>query len=218
VRSLLRIRRFTSDLECAESVILSLALTVEARDRYTEGHCQRLATYATALGEELHLPDRDLSALYRGAYLHDVGKIGIPDAVLQKPAKLSAAELGMMREHPVIGERLCGDLRSLAPVRSIVRHHHERLDGRGYPDALAGDAVPLLAQIVSIADAYDAITTTRPYRAARTAEHAYAELKGDADKGARDGDLVDAFIALGRSGRLTSSGATPDAIRRGGFE
>jgi putative two-component system response regulator len=218
VRSLLRIRRFTDDLESAESVILSLALTVEARDRYTNGHCQRLASYATALGEELHLSDKDLAALYRGAYLHDVGKIGIPDAVLQKPAKLSSAEIGLMQEHPVLGERLCGELRSLVPVRSIVRHHHERLDGRGYPDALAGDAVPLLAQIVSIADAYDAITTTRPYRAAQSVEHAYAELKGDVEKGARSHDLVEAFIGLGRSGRLTPAGAPPNAIRRGGFE
>jgi len=118
----------------------------------------------------------------------------------------------------VIGERLCGELRSLAPVRSIVRHHHERLDGHGYPDALAGDAVPLLAQIVGIADAYDAITTTRPYRAAQSAEHAYAELKGDVKKGARSHDLVEAFIGLGRTGRLTSNGAAPNAIRRGGFE
>src|SRR5262245_59995753 len=218
VRSLLRIRRYTADLESAESVILSLALTVEARDHYTEGHCQRLASYATTLGEELNLSEPDLATLARGAYLHDIGKIGIPDAVLHKPATLSPAEFGLMREHPVIGERLCGSLRSLAPVRSIVRHHHERLDGQGYPDALQGNAVPLLAQIVSIVEAYEAITTPRSYRAAQSIEHAYAELKGDVERGARRTDLVETFIALGRSGRLMPNGAVPAAIRRGGFE
>lgn len=109
-----------------------------------------------------------------------------------------------MKQHPVIGERLCGNLRSLGPVRSIVRHHHERLDGTGYPDGLEGEELPLLAQIVSIADVYDAITTTRPYRAAASPERAYEELRRDVADGARSQDLVEAFIALGRSGRLAS--------------
>jgi putative two-component system response regulator len=218
VKSLLRIQRYASELESAESVILSLALTIEARDRYTDGHCQRLAAYATTLGEELGLPADDLAALFRGAYLHDLGKISIPDAVLQKPAKLSAGEMYRMREHPITGERLCGDLRSLAAVRSIVRHHHERLDGQGYPDGLRGDAVPLLAQIVSIADAYDAMTTTRPYRAALSAEHAYVELHEDVARGARSNDLVETFIALGRRGRLAPIEAMPAVIRPGGSE
>jgi putative two-component system response regulator len=170
VRSLLRLKRYTNDLESAESVIFSLALTVEARDAYTDGHCQRLAGYASALGEALSLSPDDLAALRRGAYLHDVGKIGVPDAVLQKPSRLTDVEFDLMKRHTIIGERLCGTLRSLAPVRSIVRHHHELLDGSGYPDGLRGDAVPLLAQIVAIADVYDAITTTRPYRMAAPPE------------------------------------------------
>jgi len=202
VRSLLRIKRYTDELESAESVILSLALTVEARDAYTEGHCHRLATYSTALGAALHLPDEDIAALHRGGYLHDVGKIGIPDAVLLKPGRLTPAEFELMKQHPVIGERLCGNLRSLGLVRSIVRHHHERLDGQGYPDGLSGDAVPILAQIVSIADAYDAITTTRPYRAAASPEHAYDELRADIAGGGRRAELVEAFIALGQAGKL----------------
>lgn len=204
IRSLLRLKRYTDDLESAEEVILSLALTVEARDPYTEGHCQRLAGHATALGQDLSLADDDLAALYRGAYLHDVGKIGIPDAILQKPSKLTEAEFDLMKQHTVIGERLCGNLRSLGPVRSIVRHHHERLDGTGYPDGLEGEELPLLAQIVSIADVYDAVTTTRPYRAAASPERAYEELKRDVADGVRSQDLVEAFIALGRSGRLAS--------------
>ena len=202
VRSLIKLKHYTDDLESAESVIMSLALTVEARDAYTEGHCQRLAAYATTLGEALRLSTGDLAALYRGGYLHDVGKIGIPDALLLKPAQLTPAEFDIIRQHTVIGERLCGKLRSLGPVRSIVRHHHERLDGSGYPDGLRGDAVPLLAQIVGIVDVYDAVTTTRPYRAAGPPERGYEELLLDVAGGARRRDLVDTFIALGRAGGL----------------
>jgi putative two-component system response regulator len=206
VRSLVRLKRYTNDLETAEAVILSLAMTVEARDPYTDGHCQRLAGYATALGEHLNLAADDLAALYRGGYLHDVGKIGVPDSVLLKPARLTAAEFDVMKQHTIIGERLCGNLRSLRLVRSIVRHHHERLDGKGYPNGLRGDEVPLLAQIVSIADLYDAVTTTRPYRAASSPARACEELRGDVMLGARRADLVEAFIALGRNGRFDRTG------------
>jgi putative two-component system response regulator len=211
VRSLLRLKRYTDDLDSAESIILSLALIIEARDSYTGGHCQRLAGYATALGESLSLGNDDLDALHRGGYLHDIGKIAVADTVLQKAGQLTAAEFEAMKLHTIIGERLCGNLRTLVPVRSIVRHHHERLDGTGYPDGLAGDQVPLLAQIVSIADAYDAITTTRPYRAALSPERAYDELSRDAAAGVRRQDLVEAFIALGYAGRLNqlTQAATP---------
>ena len=214
VRSLLRLKRYTDDLESAEGVILSLALTVEARDPYTEGHCERLAHYAIAVGHALSLAADDLAALYRGGYLHDVGKIGIPDAVLLKPAKLTHAEFDLMKQHTVIGERLCGNLRSLRPVRSIVRHHHERLDGTGYPDGLRGEEVPLLAQIVSIADVYDAITTTRPYRAAASPERAYAELRREVADGGRRRDLVETFIALGLSGRLKQRNLASEEMPR----
>src|SRR6185436_10154018 len=159
VRSLLRIKQYTDELDSAESVIVSLALTIEARDGTTGGHCQRLSRYGSALGRVLGLGSDDVSALWRGGFLHDVGKVGIPDAVLLKPGPLSAAECALMHQHTVIGDRLCGTLRSLRNVRPIVRHHHERLDGSGYPDGLRGDAVPLLAQVMSIADAFDAMTT-----------------------------------------------------------
>jgi putative two-component system response regulator len=194
--SLLRLKRYTDELDSAESVILSLALTVEARDAYTEGHCQRLARYATALGRALELNDDDLAALHRGAYLHDVGKIAVPDSILQKPGRLTDAEYALMKQHTTIGERLCGTLRSLALVRPIVRHHHEKRDGSGYPDGLRGDEVPLLAEIVAIVDTYDAVTTTRPYRAALPMEHGFAELRRDAAAGFRRRDLVEAFIEV----------------------
>ena len=202
VASLLRLKRYTDELDSADSVILSLATTVEARDSYTEGHCQRLARYATALGRAVGLGEEDLAALHRGGYLHDVGKIGIPDTILQKPAKLTDAEFVLIKQHPVVGEKLCGNLRSLMAVRPIVRHHHELRDGSGYPDGLRGDEIPLLAQIVAIVDTYDAITTTRPYRSALPAEHAYAELRRDAANGLRRRDLVDTFVRLGTAPRL----------------
>jgi putative two-component system response regulator len=213
VGSLLRLKRYTDDLESAESVILSLALTVEARDPYTEGHCQRLAEYASALGRALGLSNEEISALHRGGYLHDVGKIGIADAILQKPTPLSAAEYATMKAHTVIGDRLCGNLRSLALVRPIVRHHHELLNGAGYPDGLVGEQIPLLAQIVGVVDAYDAMTTSRPYRAALSVEAAYEELRRDVARGWRRRDLVEAFIALALKSTIRTPVPAPAAPR-----
>jgi len=197
VRSLLRLKRYTDELDSAESVILSLALTVEARDPYTHGHCQRLAAYALLLGERIGASDEQLAALNRGGYLHDVGKIGVPDAVLFKPSSLTPEEYAVLKRHTVIGDRLCGDLRALALVRPIVRHHHERLDGSGYPDGLRGDAVPLLAQIIAVVDEYDAITTSRPYRQALPPDRAFEQLSKDVKKGLLNPELVEILTALG---------------------
>jgi putative two-component system response regulator len=202
VRSLVRIKRYTDELDSAESVILSLALTVEARDPYTQGHCQRLARYAGTLGRRLGLPAEELEALHRGGYLHDVGKIATPDAILLKPGPLTPDELHVMREHPLVGDRLCGDLRVLTRVRPIVRSHHERLDGSGYPDGLVGRNVPLLAQIIAVVDVYDAMTTWRPYKGPVSVERAYEELDKESVRGWRDADLVKEFIAAGRAGEL----------------
>ncbi|MEO5741969.1 MAG: HD domain-containing phosphohydrolase [Vicinamibacterales bacterium] len=194
VGSLVRLKHYTDDLDSAESVIMSLALVIEARDAYTDGHCQRLAAYATTLGRSLQLSEEDLAALFRGGYLHDVGKVGIPDEILLKAGPLSASEYHQIQQHPVIGDRLCGELRSLRQVRPIVRHHHERLDGSGYPDGLEGDEISLLAQIMGIVDVYDAITTTRPYKVAASQDQACAELLQEVKQGWRRRDLVDAFI------------------------
>jgi putative two-component system response regulator len=196
VRSLVQLKRYTDDLDSAEAVLKSLALTIEARDPHTEGHCDRLARYAVEFGERLQLPDEDLQALARGGYFHDIGKIGIPDAILLKRGPLTPAQRKIMDEHPAIGDRLCGNLRALQHVRAIVRHHHERLDGSGYPDGLSGDAIPLLAQIISIIDVYDAITTNRPHRRARSPRAAFKELRDEVKRGWRRADLVEAFIAL----------------------
>lgn len=204
MRSLMQLKRFTDDLDSAEAVLRSLALMIEARDTYTEGHCDRLGHYALELGEELKLPEDDLGALARGGYFHDIGKIALPDAILLKPGPLTPDEFKKMQEHPVIGDRLCGDLRALHGVRPIVRHHHERRDGSGYPDGLRGDDIPLLAQIIGIVDVYDAITTARPYHAAMPPETAFEALANEVRVGWRRADLVETFVRL-RRGRLAAS-------------
>jgi putative two-component system response regulator len=196
VRSLTRLKRYTDELDSAESVILSLGLTIEARDSYTRGHCQRLATYSTLLGSRLGLDDDQLVALNRGAFLHDVGKVGIPDAVLLKADRLTPSEYALMQQHTVIGDGLCSELRLLEDVRPIVRHHHEHRDGTGYPDHLQGEEIPLLARILSVVDVYDALTTRRPYKAALPREQAVRELRLEADKGWRFPVLVEEFAAL----------------------
>lgn len=202
-RSLVRLKRRTDDLDSAESVIVSLAMTIEARDPCTDGHCQRLASYAALLGAELGLSAGDLASLQRGAFLHDVGKVGVPDAILRKAGRLTPDEVTTMQAHTVIGERLCGRLRSLTHVRPIVRHHHERLDGSGYPDGLRGDEIPLLAQVIGVVDVYDALTSERPYKTAMTPDAAVAELESEVARGWRRPDLVRAFVAvLRKSGIL----------------
>jgi putative two-component system response regulator len=196
VRSLVRLKRYTDDLESAEAVLLGLGATIEARDPTTRGHCQRLAFYGTAFGRSLGLNERDLSALERGGFLHDIGKIALPDSVLLKGGSLDPSESKMMREHPVVGDALCSGLRSLRAVRPIVRHHHERLDGSGYPDGLRSIEVPLLAQIIGIVDVFDALTTERPYRQPLTRDHALEVLTDEAEKGWRDRALVGVFEGI----------------------
>jgi putative two-component system response regulator len=194
VRSLSRVKHLIDALDSAEAAFVTLAMTIEARDPSTNGHCERLAMHAVRLGRALGLPAEDLDALHRGGYLHDVGKVGVPDAVLLKPGPLSKDEFELMKKHPVIGDALCAPLQSLRLVRPIIRGHHERLDGSGYPDALRGDQVPVLAQIVGIVDVFDALTSERPYRTALTPEGAGEYLLGEAAKGKFARPFVEAFL------------------------
>jgi putative two-component system response regulator len=212
VRSLLRVKQLTDDLESTETIMTLLGHIVEARDPYTEGHCQRLAEYATALGAALNLGAADLDTLSRGAVLHDVGKIALPDAVLLKPGRLDAEELLLMRQHPVVGDNLCRTIKSLDRVRPIVRSHHERHDGRGYPDGLKGDEIPLLAQIVAVVDVFDALTTNRPYRTAMTVKAAYDIMLSDAESGWCASRLVQTFVELHR--KRSHGVAFPRSVRR----
>jgi putative two-component system response regulator len=212
-RSLVRLKRFTDELDSAESVIMSLALTVEARDAYTGGHCERMATYAATVGRHLGLDEDDVAALHRGGFLHDVGKVAVPDSILLKPGKLTAAEFETMKQHTIAGETVCGELRLLRRVRPIVRSHHERLDGSGYPDGLRGDAIPLLAEIMGIVDVYDALTTKRPYREPLSIAGACEELRQEVARGWRRRDLVEPFIELSRTGVLAHALDTRSATR-----
>jgi putative two-component system response regulator len=196
VRSLVRLKRYTDDFDSAASIVMTLASMIEARDGYGDGHCHRMANYATRIGRALSLDEAQVRTLYRGAFLHDIGMLTIPEAVLQKPATLSPEEWTLMRSHTIAGDRLCSNLRSLQAVRPIVRHHHERLDGAGYPDGLSGDQVPLLAQIVGIVDTYEALTAPRPYQQAVSPEGAFTVLRQHVRRGWRRGDLVDTFIAV----------------------
>ncbi len=202
VRSLLKLKRHTDELENAETVLFSLALSVEAKDPYTNGHCDRLARYSVALGKALGLHAEQLKALQRGGVLHDLGKIGVPESILLKPGPLNEVERAVVREHPAIGERICKPLKTLRTVLPIIRHHHERWDGSGYPDGLAGEAIPLTARIMQVADIYDAFTTERPYKRALTQEEAIALMREETAKGWWDLRLVEAFIGLITNGAL----------------
>jgi putative two-component system response regulator len=195
VRSLSRLKHLIDALDSAEAAFVTLALTIEARDPSTNGHCERLARHAVRLGRALSLANDDLDALHRGGYLHDVGKVGVPDSVLLKPGPLTADEFALMKRHPEIGDSLCAPLQSLRRVRPIVLSHHERLDGSGYPSGLRGDEVPLLAQIVGIVDVFDALTSERPYRVALTPEEAAGHLVREAQEGKFSRHYVDAFLS-----------------------
>jgi putative two-component system response regulator len=163
-------------------------------------HARRLAVFATAVGRHIGLAAGDLQRLRTGSLLHDVGKTALPPQVLFKCGRLTAQEFAAVKYHPVIGDLLCAQVPGLSALRPMVRHHHERLDGSGYPDGLAGDAIPLLAQIVGVADVFDALVYARPYKPAFDADHAFSLLRREVDLGWRSADLVDALIAIVESG------------------
>jgi putative two-component system response regulator len=196
VGALARVKRYTDDLDAAGSIIMTLATMIETRDGQTDGHCHRMANYATALGRALGLSPSDVQALHRGGFLHDIGMLTIPDTVLRTAGPLSHEELDLIKSHPVAGDRICAHLRSLQSVRPIIRHHHERFDGSGYPDGLRGDDIPVLAQIIGVVDVYEAVTSRRPYQPTLPASEAIRVLHAEAQRGWRRRDLVDGFTAL----------------------
>ena len=176
IRSALRLRQALVRMDAAHAAVAALANAVEAKDPSTEHHCQRLANLAARLGTQAGLEAADLEAIAYGALLHDVGKIGVPESILTKQGPLNATEWEVMRSHPEIGARICEPLAAAGAFGPIVRHHHERWDGRGYPDGLKGEAIPLGARIVGLVDAFDAMTHDRPYRRAQPVDHAIREL------------------------------------------
>jgi putative two-component system response regulator len=147
----------------------------------------------------MQLGEAELQALYRGGFLHDIGMLVISDTVIRKSGPLDEQEYELVKSHTVVGDTLCSNLRSLQPVRPIIRSHHERLDGTGYPDRLLGDEVPITAQIVGIVDVYEALTAPRPYQTARNTDDALAVLRTHVERGWRRADLVDAFADLIRT-------------------
>jgi putative two-component system response regulator len=206
VRSLVRMKRYTDDLDSAASILMSLAILIEGRDGNTQGHCHRMANYATALGRRLGIADDGLQALHRGGFLHDIGMLTIPDSVLNRAGALEPEEYELIKSHTTVGDSLCGTLRSLNAVRPIIRWHHERLDGSGYPDGLRGDAIPVTAQIMGIVDVYDAITTQRPYQRAKSIEDAVDMLRDQVMRGWRRKELVEEFVSIVQSGQLDTFG------------
>ena len=208
-RSLLRLKEFTDDLEHAEVVLFSLAHSIEARDPYTRGHCERLAAMAARLGEKVGVPEEHLKALRRAGIVHDIGKVAVPDAILLKPGPLSPEEIEIMHKHPVVGERICAPLRTFRLVLPIIRHHHERHDGSGYPDGLHGGEIPQTAAILQLADIYDSLTTNLPYRTALAPESALKIMDEETARGWWDRALFDAFRDMIRDGSSATRSARP---------
>ena len=200
VRSLLRLKQRTDELERAEAVLFTLARSIEGKDPYTHGHCERLSEGSTRLGAHLGLAEEEITALRRAGVVHDIGKVAVPDAILLKPGKLTEDEWKLMREHSVVGERICAPLKSFRLVLPIIRHHHEKLDGSGYPDGLRGDAIPMTARILQVVDVYDALTTERPYKRAFSTTDALQTMREEVDKGWWDRHIFDEFEQLIKSG------------------
>ncbi len=211
VASAVRTALLLEELDGQENVIVSLALAIEAKDPYTQGHCARLAEYAALLGQDLGHSERDLARLRMAAMLHDVGKITIPEELLCKPAALTDEEQRLFRTHPVVGEKICRPLRSARSILPGIRHHHEQWDGRGYPDGLRGEEIPLAARIIAIVDAFDAMSSDRPYRRGRSAVEALEVLR--ANRGPQwDPALVERFVPLMGRRLVRERAAQPIAL------
>jgi len=196
VKSLLRLKEFTDELETADSVLCTLGLIVEGRDPYTEGHCERLSVRAADLGRHLGMDEDSILALKRGGYLHDLGKIAVPDEILKKGSDLTPAEWLIMKMHPVTGENICRPLHSLRLVLPIIRHHHEHSDGSGYPDGLTGAEIPVLPRVLQVVDVYDALRTARSYKPALTHEQTAETMREEAARGLWDAELVAEYFSM----------------------
>ena len=192
-------KRTTDRLDDTESVLFALARMVEAKDETTGNHCDRLSYMAMVFGQELGLDYDDLDALRRGGILHDIGKLGIPDSILFKQGTLDADEWRLMRQHSEIGASLCSPLRTMRKTRDIIRHHHERWDGSGYPYGLKGEEIPLLARIFQIVDVYDALASERPYKTAWPPQKVIAVMEEETGKGLWDPELMARFMDIVRS-------------------
>lgn len=194
--SLLRVKKLVDALDDAQAVLFAMARAVEAKSSHTQGHTERVTEYALALARKMDVVQDDLDILRVGAALHDIGKIAIPDEILNKPGKLTTQEYDIVKQHPVSGVRIVEPLRSVRQSLPLIRWHHERLDGKGYPDGLFGGSIPFLVRILSVADVYDALSSTRPYRAKMPTEQCLSILRKEAVGGGLDPDLVEEFATM----------------------
>ncbi|HLA27334.1 MAG TPA: HD domain-containing phosphohydrolase [Syntrophales bacterium] len=192
-RSLLKVKYLNDQLDTAENVIFSLAQAIESKDKYTEGHIERVSQYSTEFADILDLSATDREAIHKGGQLHDMGKLVLDDAIINKPGRLTPEEFEMVKQHPLVGYKICHPLKSVRDALPIIRWHHEKLDGSGYPDGLKGDEIPVTVRIMAIVDVYDALTTKRSYKDSFSPLKAFHILEEEVDKGWWDGLLVQKF-------------------------
>lgn len=193
----IKVKKSNDHLESVENVIFSIARFIEKKDFYTQGHTDRVSAYAYDLGKKIYLQQEELDIIKKGGALHDVGKIGIPDAILSKPGRLTEEEFNIIKTHPVLGYEMCLPLKkTMGQILPVIRHHHEKLDGSGYPDGLKGEQISIYARIMAIADIFDALTTDRPYRPSMTCERAFRIMREESEKGWWDKDLLEEFIKM----------------------
>jgi putative two-component system response regulator len=213
VRSLVSLKSYTDELERVEGVIFALSRIVEGKDPYTVGHCERLSSYSVRLARRIGLPADQITSLERAGIVHDIGKIAVPDSILLKTGPLTGDEWKIMREHPINGEHICMPLKSFRCVHPIIRHHHEKLDGSGYPDGIKGTEIPLTARVLQIVDVYDALTTERPYKRALSINESFEIMEAEVKKGWWDPDVFKEFRDM-VSATLSGNGESrPEANR-----
>jgi len=193
VRSLLKVKYLNDQLDTAENVIFAMASAIESKDKYTEGHIERVSQYSMELSDMLDLSGMEREAIHKGGQLHDIGKLVLDDAIINKPGKLTPDEFEMVKQHPLVGYKICHPLKSVRYALPVIRWHHEKLDGSGYPDGLRGDEIPITVRIMTIVDVYDALTTIRSYKDAFSSLQALTILEEEVAKGWWDGNLVKIF-------------------------
>jgi putative two-component system response regulator len=208
VRSLLSLKAYTDELERAESVLFALARTIEGKDPSTEGHCERLQEYSAQLGKQIGLAEDQIMALRRAGIVHDIGKVAVPEAILLKPGRLTPEEFRIIQKHPVVGERICAPLKSFRLLLPIIRHHHEKLDGSGYPDGLKSEDIPVTARVMQIVDVYDALTTRRPYKPALPRAEALQIMEEEVKKGWWDPGIFQEFCQMPTGASAAAAGAS----------
>jgi putative two-component system response regulator len=212
LRARLRVGERIVGLQTSQTVVFAFARAVEVKSPFTQGHSARVGSYALALADRLNLSKSDKDRLRRGAAVHDLGKIGTPEAILNKPARLTPEEMAVVQMHPDQGVKIVEQLQSMQDLIPLIRWHHERMDGRGYPDGLTGNVIPLLVRILAVADVYDALASRHPYREALPYDQCLAELRADAAAGGLDAELVECFAGI-QTIRVASQGCGVCAIR-----